>query len=99
MARFGSPHEIGIRDLEPVPSITEKSLHMITPGLRRVAVLLCRLGDLLPVFVQSGDEGHVKPVHSLIPRDRVGGDRRISRAEMRRGVYVIDGRRKRIGSF
>ena len=99
MTRFGGAHEVGVGDVEHLPGIAEGGLHRIAPLLGLHALGRGGIGDLLAVLVHAGDESDVVAVHALVARHRVGGDRRVGGAQMRRGVDVVDGRGERIGSL
>src|ERR1700722_5077158 len=47
--------------------------------------------DFLPVFVRAGGKNHVIALHFLEAADRIGGNRSVRVADMRRGICVING--------
>ena len=57
---------------------------------RRDAELLGRLGDRLAVLVGAREEEDVLAALAHVPREHVGGDRRVRVAEMRLAVDVVD---------
>src|SRR5215213_4965029 len=61
------------------------------PG--RHARLLSRPLDLLAVLVRSREEEHLVTEQPMPARDRVGHQRRVRVAEVRRGIDVVDRRR------
>ena len=90
MARFGGADEIVVRALEPFHHGLE-ARHVALDQLPRRQVLLGRrLQHLDAVLVGAGEEEHVAAVEPGKARDRVGGDRLIGVADMRRAVRVGD---------
>ena len=92
-------HEVGEGDIEHLPGVHEGRHHGIAPFLRGHAVLLGGFGDLLAVLVKTGDERDVMAVHALVAGNRVRGDGRVGRAQMRRSVHVVDRRGEGIGGL
>ena len=99
LARLGRAHEVGVGDAEQIPCVAESRLHGIAPLLRRHALGGGRVGHFLTVLVHARDERDVVAVQALVARHDVGGDGRVGRAQMRRGVHVVDRRGERVRSL
>ena len=59
---------------------------------RRDAELLGRLGDRLAVLVRAREEEDLLATLPHVPREHVGGDRRVGVPEVGLAVHVVDGR-------
>ena len=93
LARLGGTNEVVVGDLELAPKLLEVRSLAVGPLLRRHVVLGCSLGDLLAVLVHASQELDVIAGGATIASLDVGDDGGISRAQMRIGVDVVDGRR------
>ena len=93
LARLGGADEVVVGDLELAPKLLEVRGLAIGPLLRRHAMLGCGLGDLLAMLVHAGQELDVIAGGTAIASLNVGDDGGISRAQVRIGVDVVDGRR------
>ena len=93
LARLGGADEVVVGDLELAPKLLEVRSLAVGPLLRRHVVLGCGLGDLLAVLVHAGQELDVIAGGATITGLNVGDDGGISRAQVRIGVDVVDGRR------
>ena len=94
LARLGGADEIVVGNLELAPEVLEEGRLGVAPLLRGgKAVLLGGLGDLLAVLVHAGQELDVIAGGATIASLNVGDDGGISRAQVRIGVDVVDGRR------
>lgn len=93
LARLGGTNEVVVGDLELAPKLLEVRSLAVGPLLRRHVVLGCSLGDLLAVLVHASQELDVIASGATIASLDVGDDGGISRAQMRIGVDVVDGRR------
>ena len=95
--RLGRPDEVVVRDVERPPRLDEALRRAVRPLLGRRVVGLGRLDDLGPVLVRAGHEPHVVPEQPVPARQRVGVDRRVRRADVRRVVDVVDRRGQVVG--
>ena len=57
------------------------------------------VSHFLTMFVHAGDERHIVTIHALVARHGIGRNGRICRAQMRRCVHIIDGRREAVGTL
>ena len=93
LARLGRANEVVIRNLERLPQVLEQGRLAVAPCLRRIeAVLLGSLGNLFAMLIHAGKEFDVVAHRATIARLNVGQDGRICGSQMRRRVYVINGR-------
>ena len=93
LTRLGGADEVVVGNLELAPKLLEVRSLAVGPLLRRHVVLGCGLGDLLAVLVHAGQELDVIAGRAAIASLNVGDDGGISRAQVRIGVDVVDGRR------
>ena len=73
-----------------VVHLPENSRHFLGEAGRLDALLARRLGHLEAMLVGAGQEEDVAAREPLEARDRVGGDRLIGMADMRRPVRIAD---------
>ena len=92
VALLGRADEVVVADVEQLPDVEELRRDGVHPVLGRRAVLLGRLGDLLAVLVESGEEPDVVATHPPVARERVRGDGRVRGSEVRNRVHVVDRR-------
>src|SRR5262249_2297527 len=86
----GGPDESVIGDLEGFPGLLEFGGNLIAVGLGVAVMGRGRLRDLGPVFVGPGEAAHFPAVAPIPAGQDIAGDRRISVADVRHIVDVID---------
>ena len=89
---LGGPDEVVVGDPERVPLVPERLRVSVGEDLGRDARLLGGLGDLVAVLVRPGQEADVVAGEAAVARHRVGHDRRVRVAEVRRRIDVVDRR-------
>ena len=87
--------EVLVLDAEHGPEVLELLGHLVDHDLRRLALPLGGLRDLLAVLVHAGDEVDVRLLHRGVPGHDVRGDGRVRAADVRRAVGVEERRRQR----
>ena len=97
LARLGRADEVVVRHLELVPEVLEVRGLAVAPLLRRHAVGLRGLRDLLAVLVHAGQELDVIAGRPTEARLDVGEQRAVRRPEVRVGVDVVDGGGDEVG--
>ena len=86
MVRLRGADEAIVRDVKSVAHLLEKARHLVRERARLDAFAARRLGHLQAMLVGAGLEAHVAALLALEARDRVGGDRLIGVADVRRAV-------------
>ena len=94
VAVLGRAEEVVVGDVEAGPGLDEPRRGAVGPLLRRHPVLLGSLGDLEAVLVGAREELDLVTAESVPAGDRVGVDRRVRRAQVRRVGDVVDRRRQ-----
>ena len=79
-----------VRDVKSIAHLLEKTRHFVGKCARLDAFAARCLRHLQAVLVGAGLEAHVAALAALEARDRVGGDRFIGVADVRRPVGVAD---------
>ncbi len=84
-------NEIGVADAEQLPQLEENLLVAIHQLGGRDSLLLGGALDIDAVLVGASEVGDVVAAHALVARDHVADDRRVSRADVRTRVRVVNG--------
>ena len=79
-----------VRDVKSVAHLLEKTRHFVRKCARLDAFAARCLRHFQPMLVGAGLEADVAALRALEARDRVGGNRFIGMADMRRAVGVAD---------
>jgi hypothetical protein len=90
--RLGSADEVVVGAVQRLHHGLELRRHLGDEVGRRLALPFRSLLDLLAVLVGAGEEQHVVAVEPLEAGQRVGGQRLVGLADMRRAIGVRDGR-------
>src|SRR5439155_5287454 len=91
MPRLRCPDEVVVRDVEPIPHLTELALHPIAVR-ERIEPLLARLPvHVLGMLVVAHHEQRLAPGQPLVAGDHVRRDLLVRGAQVRPAVDVVDG--------
>ena len=93
VALLGRPQEVVVGHVELGPRLDEAARGLVRPRLRADAVRDRGVGHLLAVLVGAREELHLVAQEPVPARDRVGVDRRVRGADVRRVGDVVDRRR------
>jgi hypothetical protein len=94
VARLARADELVVRDVEELPGLAESLARLVGPLPRRDAVLLGGPLDLEAVLVGAGEEDDIVTPQPPPASQRVGGERGVGVADVRRVVDVVDRRRQ-----
>ena len=89
--RVGGGRPAVVAHVELLPERGEFRGDAVDEFLRRDALLLGGLLDLLPVLIDAGEEEDLVAFQPVIARDHVGEDLLVRVADVRRAVGVVDG--------
>ena len=91
MALLRRADEIVVRDAEQLPQFLKACDDAVDIRLRRDALLLRRLLNLLPVLIRAGQEEHIIAREPLEPRDRIRDGRAVRVTDVELCARVVNG--------
>jgi len=90
VVRIARSDELIVGEVELAPGVFEANDDVVDELLWRLPAIRRGLGDLGTVLVGAGQEHDLVAPRTVIPRQHVGGNRRVRMADVRDVIYIIN---------